>query len=176
MTPGPVPPPAIKYRATAGYRTVTKSTKEIEPLNGLTKPSEIFSSKVDPAFTAYGRALLDERLANNLARALNDQLEWTYQYYEKNGDRSRLYGATSLSDFRRKIFEQDRCPDARMMWDLADADHHRFLERGSDPSRLVTASTAAYTPDNGQLVVSPYKKTLLDAATAAVSFWRKWPD
>ena len=142
-------------------------------MNGLSKPSEIFRGKVDPTFAAYQPNPLDERLANSLARVANDQLEWTYQYYEKT-DRSRVFGATSLSDFRRETFK--RCPDARMIWDLADADRHRFLDRKSDPGHLVTASTAAYMQHNDQLIVSAYNKPFLEAATAVVNYWREWPD
>jgi hypothetical protein len=138
----------------------------------LTKPSEIFASRVEPAFQDYLANPITERLANNFAEAINSQLEWTHVYYAKK-DPSRL-SEDSLEKFRRKIF--DECPAAKMMWDLADANKHRILERQQTIRRTVTVSTAAYSNRNGELWVNEYEKPFLPEATAAMEYWKNWRD
>jgi hypothetical protein len=91
---------------------------------------------------------LSERLANNLARAIDYQTDWTFDYY-KATDPSRLVGATDVKSFRRKLLPQ--CEPLQMMNDLSDVAHHRFLNRPSDPPRVVEASTAAYSVKAGAL-------------------------
>jgi hypothetical protein len=66
--------------------------------DSLTKPSEVFASRVKPALDNYLAAPKDERLANNLAEAINNQVEWSFAYYLKN-DRSRLSGATTPTEY-----------------------------------------------------------------------------
>jgi hypothetical protein len=44
-----------------------------------------------------------------------------------------------------------------MMNDLYDVAHHRFLNRPSDPPRVVEASTAAYSVKAGALYVNKYE-------------------
>jgi hypothetical protein len=139
----------------------------------LLKPSERFQNEIKPAFDEYLADVLDERRANNLARAIDHHLDWTYEYHS-NGDRSRLLGANKLKDFRRAAFRQ--CPELKIMWDLSDAAHHRFLALPSNPPRTVATSTAAFTTRANQLWVQGYNKPFLPAATAAVEYWRRWPD
>jgi hypothetical protein len=116
---------------------------------------------------------LSERKANNLARAIDHHLEWTFQYYEQ-GDRSRLMGASNLSDFRQKLFAA--CPELRMMWDLSDAARHRFLTRRATPERVVVVSSMAYSTQDGTLFVPNYDRPFCDAVPQAVEFWRRWQD
>ena len=110
-------------------------------MGSLLKPSERFRSEVDPAFKEYLSESLSERRANNIARALDHHLDWTYEYYAR-GDRSRLPGDCSLATFRQEAFAS--CPALQMMHDLSDASHHRFLTRQSKPPRTVEVSSAAY--------------------------------
>jgi hypothetical protein len=140
--------------------------------SSLLKPSEVFLQKIKPAFLDYVAHPGDERLANILATAINSHAEWTFRYYEQI-DRSRLFGATTLKKFREMIF--DMCSELRMMWDLADADKHRFLTR-TGIERFVSLSTASYSVRDSELWVSGYEKGFLPAATAAVKFWEEWPD
>jgi hypothetical protein len=139
--------------------------------NGLTKPSERFSHEIEPALADYIKNPLSQRLANNLARAVDHHVDWTFEYY-KTVDPSRLYGTSDEKSFRRKLLRQ--CPQLQTMNDLSDAAHHRFLTRQNDPPRTVVTSTAAYSAKAGALYVreSPF----LLAATKAVDFWRAWKD
>jgi hypothetical protein len=141
--------------------------------NGLTKPSERFRQEVEPALAEYRLDPLSERLANNLARALDHHAEWTFAFY-RDVDSSRLCGATNEKSFRRQLLSQ--CPELQMMNDLSDAAHHRFLTWPNDPPRVIDTSTAAYSIQAGELHVPNYHATFSSAATKAVDFWRKWKD
>jgi hypothetical protein len=149
-------------------------------MGALLKPSERFRSEVDPAFKEYLSDSLSERRANNIARALDHHLDWTYEYYAQ-GDRSRLLGGGSLATFRQKAFAL--CPVLQMMHDLSDASHHRFLTRQSKPSRIVVVSSAAYAVQGSPQLSSPqslwvngYGTPFLPVARTAVEFWKHWPD
>jgi|SRR6516164_3081181 hypothetical protein len=142
-------------------------------MSGLTKPSELFQQKIEPAFADYARDSLSERRANDLARALDHHADWTFEYY-KQIDPSRLEGATDVKKFRRNLISQ--CPDLAIMNDLSDADHHRFLDRPNDPPRVVAISTAAYSVQAGVLNVAPSQAPFMPAAIKAVEFWRQWQD
>ena len=139
----------------------------------LLPPSAKFQSEIVPALDDYLADPLSERKANNLARALDHHLDWTFEYYAR-GDRSRLMGATDLPGFRRMLFAQ--CSSLRMMWDLSDAAHHRFLDRPATPARVVVTSSAAYDLQGSALLVPDYGRPFQDAVSQAVEFWRRWPD
>jgi hypothetical protein len=139
----------------------------------LRKPSEQFLREIKPAYEDYVNDPLSERLANNLARAIDHQSDWTFEYY-KAVDPSRLDGSTDVKSFRRTLLPQ--CAPLQMMNDLADAAHHRRLDRPNDPPRVVQASTAAYSVQAAALHVTNYETPFLKAATDAVEFWRKWKD
>jgi hypothetical protein len=141
--------------------------------NGLIKPSEVFRRKIEPAFNDYTKNPLSERLANILAMAIDHQSDWTFEYY-KNVDPSRLSGSSSVKAFREQLISQ--CPQLQVMNELADADHHRFLTRPSNPPRVVDTSTAAYSVQAGELCVPKYQATFLSEATKAIDFWRVWKD
>jgi hypothetical protein len=47
-----------------------------------------------------------QRHVNIAAKAVSDQMEWTFQFYAQH-DPARLDGAKNLSEFRQKLF--DRC-------------------------------------------------------------------
>jgi hypothetical protein len=141
--------------------------------NRLTYPSERFRENIEPALAEYLKNPLSKRSANNLARDLDHHSDWAFEYYKQN-DRSRLNGATDVKTFRRQLYGQ--CPELRMMNDLSDASHHRFLNRRSNPQRIVTASTAAYSVKDGALYVPNYETHFLPAANTAVDFWRDWND
>jgi hypothetical protein len=146
-------------------------------MTGLVKPSERFRQEIEPALADYQAASPpSERLANNLAKAIDHHLEWTFSYYEKV-DASRLFGAKALPDFKSEMFKQ--CPSLRMMSDLSDSAHHRFLTRTPSqplPLRTVENSTDAYRVVAGELWVPRYHERFLPAAIAAVDFWRHWQD
>jgi hypothetical protein len=95
-------------------------------------PSVRFPTDIAPALVDYKASPLSERLANNVARAVDHHLEWTHVYYLE-GDPSRLLGATELKDFRLHLFST--CRELQMMWDISDAAHHRILTRRSIPPR-----------------------------------------
>jgi len=115
---------------------------------------------------------LDERLAKNAARAVDHHLDWTFEYYSKV-DSTRLLGANDLNGFREKVFAQ--CSELRMMNDLADAAHHRFLTRKPE-SRIITTSTDAFESREDTLWVLHFDRSFQPALQAAVDFWRRWPD
>jgi len=142
-------------------------------LSGLTKPSEMFQERVEPALKEYLEVQLSERRANILAEALDAHLEWTYEYYERT-DPSRLKGAATLRSFCTDLFRQHR--ELHMMSDLADSARHRFLDRPRNPPRVVTGSTAAYYVEAGVLHVQGFKFSFASEATKAVEFWRNWRD
>ena len=73
-------------------------------MNELMKPSERFRREIESAYDDYVKDPLSERLANNLARAIDHQTDWTFDYYE--ADPSRLDGATDIKSFRRKLLPQ----------------------------------------------------------------------
>jgi hypothetical protein len=139
-------------------------------MNSLTSPSARFQSEIEPAWNEYLSDSLVERKANNLARAIDHHLDWTFTYYDQV-DRSRLMGATNLEGFRQKLF--GLCPELKMMRDLSDAAHHRFLRRSS---AVVVTSSAAYSVQNGALLVPDYGGAFGDSARKTVEFWRQWPD
>jgi hypothetical protein len=137
-------------------------------MSKLTKPSEIFRQRVEPAYSDYLQNPLSERHANTLAGVVNAQIEWTYNYL-KEVDSSRLNGAT-LKSFRTTLLTQH--PALHVMGDLADADCHRLLDRAHNPPRMVTSSTAAYYQEAGVLYVSGFDTPFPSAAEQAVCFWR----
>ncbi len=124
---------------------------------------------MEPAFSDCCASPLDERLAKIAARAVTDQVEWTFKYYEKVAP-SRLNGA-DFAQFRRLVFGQ--CPELGIMRDIADAARHRFLQR---PNAVIETSTDAYIVRDDQLWVKVYERPFLDALSVAVDFWRGWPD
>jgi hypothetical protein len=93
-------------------------------MSGWTKPSEIFRQRVEPAYSEYLQNRLSEYHANNLAEALNNQVEWRYKYL-KEVDPSRLNGAT-LGSYRTDLLTQHQ--PLRVMSDLANAAKHRKLD------------------------------------------------
>ncbi len=141
------------------------------PQRQMRAPSEIFQQKILPAYHEYLAHPAAMGLANILAVAINDHLEWTFEYH-KAGDVSRLHGASSLQQFRDVIY--GLCPNLGMMKDLADADKHRELR--PDPRRKLFLSTHAYARGEGGLWVSGYEKPFKPAADAAVRFWKEWSD
>jgi hypothetical protein len=137
----------------------------------MRRPSEVFQQKIWPAYVEYLDQPANIRLANIVALAVNDNLEWTYQYY-KAGDVSRLHGAATLKQFRDVVF--GLCPELIMMKDLADADKHRVLRPGA--RRILAVSSRAYSKRNGRLWVTGYEKPFQSAAQAAVQFWKERAD
>ena len=146
--------------------------------NGLIKPSEQFQQEIQPALDDYLKNPRSERLAKNLARAIDHQVDWTFEYYQQN-DPSRLNGARDVKSFRRQLVTQ--CSELQIMNDLSDAAHHRFLTWPNNPPRVVVQASAAFSlqsPTGGgsvQLYISTYGP-FLPAATKAVAFWRNWQD
>lgn len=136
----------------------------------LTPPSETFKSSILIAYIDVVAEPLSEHYANTACKVLVDQIEWVYQFYEN--DPARLLAAKNLNEFRARIFE--KCPDLRVMWDTADAAKHRFLTKPKNPPRLVTSSTAAYSIEEGQLMLAG--RPALERISAAVEFWRAWRD
>ena len=49
----------------------------------LIKPSDQFRREIEPALDDYLKDVGSERLANNLARAIDHQVDWTFEYYKK---------------------------------------------------------------------------------------------
>jgi hypothetical protein len=134
----------------------------------LTKPSEIFCQKVAPAYNDYLGDPTNEFRANNLAAAVNDHANWTYEY--DNRQKGAHQPSGNLASFRRRLFED--CPDLRVMWDLADAAKHRFLDKDSNPPRTVRASTAAFVPEGNDLRVVGSEKLFSEIAANAVKYWK----
>ena len=145
----------------------------------LIKPSDQFRREIEPALDDYLKDVGSERLANNLARAIDHQVDWTFEYYKKV-DPCRLNGAKEPKSFRRQLLPQ--CPELAIMNDLSDAAHHRFLDRPNDPARITVTSTAAYSPvhsgqsDGVQLYIQATETPFLSVARKAVDFWRQWKD
>src|SRR5262245_30172571 len=102
--------------------------------NGLIKPSEQFQQEIQPALDDYLEDPLSERVAKNLARAIDHQVDWTFEYYQKN-DRSRLNGARDVKSFRRQLVTQ--CSELQIMNDLPDAAHSSISDvaQQSSPRR-----------------------------------------
>ena len=138
----------------------------------LTKPSERLQQDLEPAFTDYEQDPRSQRKANIVARAADDHVEWTFQYYERY-DPSRLNGR-DLKSFRANLISQ--CPALQMMSDLADAADHRVLTRKHEPARVVTVSTAAYYEEAGVLRVHGFDMPFRSAAEQVLTFWRNYPD
>ena len=137
-----------------------------------TKPSEIFQQRVEPAWQDHLNNPRSEYHANNLAVAVNYQVEWTYLYL-KEVDPSRLNGAT-LRSFRTDLQTQHRA--LHVMSDLGTVAKHRELDWPSDPPRVVTLSTDAYYEKDGVLYVNNFHTPFSSAAEQAMEFWRNWPD
>ena len=143
-------------------------------MSGLTtKPSEIFRQRVEPAYSDYLKNPLSEYHANNLAVALNNQVEWTYKYL-KEVDPHRLHFDATLGSFRTDLLTQHRA--LHVMSDLANTDKHRELDWPSKPPRVVTRSTDAYYEKDGVLYVNGFHTPFPTEAGQAVEFWRNVPD
>jgi len=141
---------------------------------GLKKPSELFRERIDVAYQDYLRDPTSKFRADILASALNNQIEWTFKYYKQEGDKHKLRGATTLKEFRQTVFND--CPDLQLIWDLADAAKHRFLDRPSEPPRVVATSTAAYVVEGNDLRVGPDNRLFSEVASNAVRYWQNWQD
>jgi hypothetical protein len=137
-----------------------------------TKPSEIFRQRVEPAYSEYLQNPLSEYHANNLAEALNNQVEWRYKYLAEV-DPARLSGAT-LKSFRTDLLTNNR--PLHVMRDLADAARHRELDRAQEPPRIVTLSTDAYYEEAGVLHVQGFHTPFPSEAGQAFKFWRNLSD
>lgn len=137
----------------------------------LLKPSEVFKKEIEPAFEEYLAEQLNERRARYVARAVDNQLDWTYEYYDRV-DRSRLFNVSNLKLFRSELFS--RCPELRIMWDISDSAHHRFLTRKIE--RVVATASDAFDVRADKLWVQGCNVPFLPTAAAAVRFWRLWPD
>ena len=143
-------------------------------MSGLTtKPSEILRQRVEPAYSDYLKNPLSEYHANNLAEALNNQVEWTYKYL-KAVDPHRLHFDATLGSFRRDLLTQHR--PLHVMSDLADAAQHRELEFERKPARVVTLSTDAYYEKDGVLYVNGFHTPFSSEAGQAIEFWRNQSD
>jgi hypothetical protein len=144
-------------------------------MSELTKPSEIFHKEVFPAYLDYLRDQRSERYAKIAAKAVSDQVEWTFKYYQKECA-TRLNGAKTVGEFRRQLIA--RCPELHILWDVGDAAKHRFLDVPSkrrDPQPLIHSSTAAYSEaSGGELMLDG--KPYLPILKAAVDFWKAWSD
>jgi hypothetical protein len=138
----------------------------------LIKPSERFASEIRPAYSEYLVEPLSERRANAAARAVAHQIEWTFEYYDRS-DKSRLPPEQTHAAFRLARFAE--CPALKVMWELSDAAHHRFLEPHKI-KRLIAASTDAYFVVTDELWVKHHNQLFAPALKAAVDFWRCWPD
>jgi hypothetical protein len=141
--------------------------------SGLIKPSERFSQTVQPALDDYLNEPFSQRRANVLASAIDHHVDWTFAYYAKV-DPPRLNGAKNERAFRVTLLSE--CEELRMMNDLSDAAHHRFLTWPNNPPRIIDTSTAAYSIEAGKLHVRKYEKPFLPAAVKAVDFLRNWKD
>lgn len=139
----------------------------------VVRPSERFAAEIQPALSEYEAQPANERLAVNLARAVDHHLEWTFKYYCE-GDRTRLSGAHSLAAFRQQML--GLCPELRMMWDISDAAHHRFLTVPATPPRIVKSATASFSTRGAELWVQNYGRPFRASAHKAVEFWRHWRD
>jgi hypothetical protein len=115
---------------------------------------------------------LSQSHANNLAEALNNQVEWTYKHL-KEVDPARLNDAT-LKSFRTGLLTEHW--PLHVMSDLADAAQHRELTFERKPPRVVTLSTDAYYEKEGVLHVQGFHTPFSFAAREAIEFWRRWPD
>jgi len=138
-----------------------------------TKPSEILRQRVEPAYSDYLQNPLSEYHANNLAEALNNQVEWTYKYL-KAVDPHRLHFDATLGSFRTDLLTQHR--PLHVMSDLADAAQHRELEFERKPARVVTLSTDAYYEKDGVLYVMGFDVPFSSAAGEAREYWLNFPD
>ena len=68
------------------------------------------------------------------------------------------------------------CEELRMMNDLSDAAHHRFLTRPNILPRIIDPSHGCDLIEAGKLHVRKYEKPFLPAAVKAVDFLRNWKD
>jgi hypothetical protein len=141
-------------------------------MNGYLKPSEVFASDVWPAYEEYRADPLSERRAMNAASAIDHHLDWTFEYYSRV-DPSRLIGRSTHSEFRDALFGE--CRPLRIMWEISDASHHRFLEPRK-VQRRVTAATDAFVEINNELWIVPYKLPFLRTLETAVAYWQRWLD
>jgi hypothetical protein len=138
----------------------------------LVKPSENFRDEVEAAALEYFAQPSSVRHANNAARAVDHHLDWTFEYYART-DQTRLAAYPKHCAFREEMFR--RCSALRIMWELSDAAHHRFLEPRKTP-RLVRGSTDAYWDMGTDLWVPDHNVMFWPTLSMAVEFWREWPD
>ena len=143
-------------------------------MSRLTKPSEIFKTEIFPAYIDCCASPRSERHAKIAAKAVSDQVEWTFEYYKQENS-ERLSGSKTVGYFRRQLIE--KCPELHILWDAGDAAKHRFLDVPSkrrNPQPLISSPTAAYSEAEGELLLD--EKPFLPILKAAVDFWKNWPD
>ena len=136
------------------------------------KPSDRLQ-EVELALADYKSDPLSERKANILASAIDHHVDWTYVYLSDTHP-SRIGGAKNEKQFLRQLLP--RCPQLQIMNELSDAYHHRHLDQPSNPPRVITESTAAYSVLNGALHIQRWDKPFLSEAITAVDFWRNLKD
>ncbi len=141
-------------------------------MSTLTKPSVRYHEYVQPQCEEFLNDPFARWKADNAAKALNEHLEWTYKYVQQH-DPSRLPGDGSITEFREEVFSH--CPEARTMWDLADAAKHRFLTRNA-AVRIVRSSSDAYDEEEDGLAVPGYDVNMSNVVRRGMTYWENWED
>ena len=129
-------------------------------------PEETFTERVKPPYDAYMSDPGCEWKAGAAAYGVGHFPEWIFQYY-KHHDPSRIHKISKIKDFRDSLFKQ--CPELEVVFDVAEANKHRFLEHRP---RTVRGATEAFLA--GERLMLPGGRFFDEVLRRAYDFLRRW--
>ncbi len=140
-------------------------------INKWMAPKDYFEHMVEPTLQEYWGDKADHHKECAIFQ-LSSFSERFFKYYKEDGNSGKIYGATTVEEFGRKVFEQ--CPEYGLLWDSANAVKHHFPDAHTSPSALETTSTGVWTDENYD--VGGRWVTIDQAIKTTYEFWRKLLD
>ncbi len=155
-----------------------------------TPPKDQFVADVLPPYHDFLADPTLEHRAKAAANALAHFAEHVFVYYHYH-DPSVLAGTTRAADFVSYLARTEQCEELDIIWDLALAGKHRFLDRPASRQRHmttatnatmtvphVTGSTEALLPGATaplRLNLQDGRQPLIaDVLEAGIRFWQRW--
>lgn len=135
--------------------------------NDWISPKKYFECIVKPTVDEY----LEDRRKHHKENAvfqLSSFSERYFKYHHGRGDGARIFEATDLADFRKKI--SDRWPEYGLLWHAANAVKHQFPDRYTPPSSIVTFATEVW--ESEEFIIKDRNTTIHEAIDIVYEFWR----
>ncbi len=131
-------------------------------------PKDYFEHIVVPTLQEYCDDKADHHKESAIFQ-LSSFSERFFNYYSKNGDTEKVYGATRETDFRLKVFEL--CPEWGLLWDFANGVKHHFPD-GRSHRWVSDEATATAAWGHDEYAVGGRWVTLDQAIKVVFEFWR----